>query len=504
MGFSQGKRPSFKSAARWSYVTTWGQQGISGIAMFVLAAFLGPSYFGLVAIAMVYIAFLEMFVIQGYTSAIIQRKDLEAKHLDALFWFIMASSVVFTIISILLSRWWASLNDASELPPIIAALSLLIPIRALTVVQQAILQREMQFKYLAIRANVASIVGGSAGLGLAFAGFGVWSLVGLHLVRHITGLFLLWKLSDWRPRLRFRFADAKDLIVFSLKGFSGGLFTFGWRNGEVMLIGLFFGPAAVGLYRLANRAVELLLNLLTRSLQVVSLPYFSPSQDNPDELQDKFTKCVRLAGALTLPAVGLLVALAPDLLRVLGEDWQAAVGPLRILSLYVVLQTYSLFIGIALVAVGKPHVEASLMAVLGTANVLCTTGAAYLARDSSVFVQISAVAWSRVGVMSFLYVPLKVYSGRRILSGITARGWLEAIFPSLATGIVCMVVAGLMGQMDLLAPLALVPSIFVRLAVAGAIGLLMLYATEPLIRKAYSDGREVVRTAVRRLYATRS
>lgn len=500
----QQARFSFRDATRWSFVMNFGQQGISGLATFILAAILGPGSFGTVAIALVYVSFLEMFVIQGYGSAIIQRKDLESKHLDSLFWFIMGSSMVLGGLSVLLSQWWAHLNNASELPPIIAALSLLIPIRGLTVVQQSVLEREMHFKYLAIRANFASIVGGLAGLAMALAGFGVWSLVGLHLVRYTTGMLLLWKLSGWRPGFRFNFSHAKDLIAFSLKSFSGGIFTFAWRNGEVMLIGLFFGPVAVGLYRLANRAVDLLLSLLTRSLQVVALPYLAPSQDDPRELQERMIKCMRVAGALTLPSVALLVATSADVLTILGKDWTAAVGPVRILSLYVVVQTFTLFIGPALVAAGKPQLEAILMMVLGTANILVASTVALLTKNGTIVMQVDGIAWARVGVMALLYMPLKIYFAKKIMRDISARALLTTILPSLSAGVVALVTVISLDQSGVLSRVPIVVSIIVRLIIGGACALAVLYALEPLVRKVSADSHRALRTMIRRLYVAQS
>src|SRR5579864_5598588 len=142
------QRRSFLNALKWSYTAYWGQQGFTAIFTAILAGLLGPRDFGTVSIALVYIMFLQMFLDQGFMTALIQKKDLGPEHLDAVFWMDQALSLVLIGISILLSGWWAAKNHAPEVAVVISALSLCIPIQGLAVVQTALLNREMDFKSL--------------------------------------------------------------------------------------------------------------------------------------------------------------------------------------------------------------------------------------------------------------------------------------------------------------------------------------------------------------------
>ena len=67
---------TFGGAVRWAVVMNWGQEGLTALMTFVLASILGPKAFGIVVLGLVYIFFIEMFVAQGFISAIVQRKDL--------------------------------------------------------------------------------------------------------------------------------------------------------------------------------------------------------------------------------------------------------------------------------------------------------------------------------------------------------------------------------------------------------------------------------------------
>ena len=99
----ESQRKSFPHAVKWAYASRMGQRCISLLLTFVLASVLGPKNFGTVAMAMAYILFIEMFVAQGMTAAIVQRKELAREHLDSVFWLVLAAGAVLTGASIALS-----------------------------------------------------------------------------------------------------------------------------------------------------------------------------------------------------------------------------------------------------------------------------------------------------------------------------------------------------------------------------------------------------------------
>src|SRR5207244_4599079 len=136
----------FHHALKWAYTMNWGEKGFFALFTFVLASILGPHDFGTVAIAMIYISFIQMFLDQGLFNAIIQRKNLKPEHLDSVFWTNLAACLVLVGLSVAFSAWWAAVNQLPQLALVVCALSFCLPIEALALVQRAILQREMDFR----------------------------------------------------------------------------------------------------------------------------------------------------------------------------------------------------------------------------------------------------------------------------------------------------------------------------------------------------------------------
>jgi|SRR5579864_108234 len=420
---------SFLNALKWSYTANWGQQGFSALFTAILAGLLGPRDFGTVAIALVYVGFLQMFVDQGFVTALIQKKDLKSEHLDAVFWMGQVLSVFLVAVSIVLSGWWASKNHAPGLSIIISALSLCIPIQGLASVQTALLCREMDFKSLSIRANVAVLVSGVVGIGMALVGFRAWALVGQQVIRDSTAALLLWKLSSWRPRFEFSWKHLRELTSFSVSNFAAQLGIFADVQAASVLLGLLFGPVAVGLYKIAERVANGIQGAATSSIQAVSLPEFSRLQDKPEELRKSALACIRLCSASSLPAFAGLAAVSTPLMATIGPKWIPAADALKILSGLNMALMFAYFTGPLLQALSRPHqlaiLEWTRMAV-GSAFVVA---AGFLVRNGTVEAQIAGIAVARFAAGALLVTPVFLYIFMRLCK-ISMRDLILTVIPS--------------------------------------------------------------------------
>jgi len=165
---------SFRHAVKWAYVMQGSEQGLNVLFTFMFAAILGPKDFGTVAMGMAYILFVKLLLEQGFLPALVQRRDLRQKHLDSVFFLNLGVSLLLTVATIGISKWWARVNHLPILASVITALSVTLVLEALTIVQRAVLERDLDFKSFSIRSIVANLAGGAVGLGMALKGYGVW------------------------------------------------------------------------------------------------------------------------------------------------------------------------------------------------------------------------------------------------------------------------------------------------------------------------------------------
>jgi O-antigen/teichoic acid export membrane protein len=475
------KEKSFLNAVKWSYAASLGERAFGAIFAVILAALLGPRDFGIISIAVIYISFLQMFLDQGFVAALIQKKKLEPQHLNSVFWMDLALSFFLVALSILLSRWWAAINHAPQVATIISVLSLCIPIEGMAIVQKTILSREMDFKSLSIRSNASVLVSGVIGIGMAFGGLGVWALVGQQIVRDLSALILLWRLSPWRPRFEFSWPHLKDLMGFSISNFIAQLGIFADLYTGSILLGILFGPVAVGLYRLADRLMNSVLAIATSSIQAVSLPEFSRFQDDPDNLKKSALSCIGLSSSVTLPALSGLAAVSGPLMATIGPKWVAASDVLKVLCILGMVLIFGFFTGPLLQAMARPHRLALLEWARTVVGMLCLVVAGRLVRNGSVTSQIMSIALARFVAGALLATPVFMYILMR-LCRISIRDLAAAVAPSAFASVALVTMITMFQHLGYLSHGK--PSILLvtEIAIGGTVGLIVLLSLDAHLR----------------------
>lgn len=355
----------------WSAIESLSRQVVSLLIFFVLARLLSPQAFGLVALASVFTAFIEIFLDQGFSQAIIQRQDLEPDHLDTAFWTNLGISSLLTLSGIAASSWVADLLHEPDAAPIIQFLSLSFLISAFSSVQQAILQRQFAFKALAVRSVTAIAAGGVVGVTMAVMGLGAWSLVGQRLANGIAQVMTLWWVSHWRPRFRVSRKHFQDLFAFGINVVGSNFLNFFNRRSDDLLIGYFLGSVALGYYTIAYRFLLSATSFLTYPFVSVAFSTFSRLQQDTQQICQSFYKFTQLAAFFSFPFFFGVAALAPQVVETLfGQQWQDSIPVLRILSFIGLLHSISFYNGAIFGAMGKPSWGLKIILLNTIANVI--------------------------------------------------------------------------------------------------------------------------------------
>lgn len=475
-----------------------GRQIVTLVVSAVLAMILGPGAFGVVAMATVYILLLEMLLRQGLVAAIVQRPELEARHLDASFWMTSTASLLLTLVSVVLSGWWASVNDTPQLAGIIQWLSLLLPLRALTIVQEAILRRRMEFKGLAVRTNIAELVGGGVGIAAAFSGMGIWALVAQQIARRASEVVVLWSISGWRPSPHFDRRAARELMGFSSGSFLGALAVFINTRADALLVGLFFGPVAVGLYRFALRFVDLVVDTTVRSLHAVALPELSRLQHDADAFRNRVESLAHISAAVALPALGVLAVGGDSLMRFIGPEWIPAGPALPILCIAGASRVAGLFIGPTLQSLGRPFLQASLSWLVAVMSAGTFTISGLVLADADVSSQVFWIAAFRASVYGLAVAGIAVWVFRSF-AGLGVVRYLTVMAPPVAAALVAFAT----GRLVLLF-LPDDPALLVGASAGSAAAMaaaITLWLVDPNLRRLAGPP---LRVAARRLAAIRS
>jgi O-antigen/teichoic acid export membrane protein len=318
------KRRTISSGA-----VTMSAQGLkfllSLISTVILARLLTPRDFGLVAMVTTITGFLRVFKDAGLSIATVQRERITHAQVSNLFWVNIAVSALGTLIVAAAAPIVARFYQNDRLISVTLLLSTTFLISGSTVQHQALLKRQMRFKALAAIEVGSMTIGVLVGVLMALGGYRYWSLVGSSLSTEIAGLLLTWSVSRWRPQLPTRRSGIGPLLSFGAHRTTGDFIMAVARGSDNLLVGRYYGAAAVGLYSRASVLLVRPLELLLGPINAVFIPALSRLQSHPERYRSTFLRVYEAIALTTFFSGALTLALArPLTLVLLGPKWEQA------------------------------------------------------------------------------------------------------------------------------------------------------------------------------------
>lgn len=333
-----------------------GRLAANYVVMLVLALMLAPRDFGVVSLAVSWVAFMTVFCELGFSAALIQRTRITEGHLSTTFALNVGLGSMLTALGVLLSWPLADFFRIPGAQPVFAVLSAGFLINAFSITQVALAQRELRFRDLAIRDTVAATVGGVVGIAVAYMGWGIWALVTQTLVTMVSATVLLWRLSEWRPRAdQISLDAAQQLWGYGSRIFAFNILKYFAQNGDKLLIGYLTNPGVLGGYTVAYRLVVYPVATFTGAIGNYLFPRLSQLKDDFDVARTLYLDVTRTTNTLLLPIMAACATLAPLLVPVtLGAKWIEIVPLIQLFALVAVVQTWLSPLGQLMKAMDRP------------------------------------------------------------------------------------------------------------------------------------------------------
>ncbi|HZH28849.1 MAG TPA: lipopolysaccharide biosynthesis protein [Azospirillaceae bacterium] len=429
-------RDKVLEGAFWASLEGWGRQFASLVVFVLLARLLTPVEVGLFAMVAIVLAAVQTILDEGLTEVLVQREHLEREHLDSAFWLVVGVSLALCGLTALLADPIAQLFDQPGIAPLIAAASLAPLLAGLSGVHQGLLRRRMDYRLLMVRSMAGVVAGGVAGVAMAWQGFGAWALVAQQVVDRLVGGLVLWCSTDWRPRLSFSWRHARDLMPFSAYLAATRVVNFTSKQVDRYLIGLFMGPAVLGIYNIALRVSDTAYALLAQGLSNIGLNVFARLQKQPAKLREALVTAAELSNLFAMPAFLGLAVVAPNLVAVVfGPAWVEAGPILSVLALLGIPAMFSTFAGALMRALGTTRLLLWLLILSAVTNILVVVG--------TVGYGLFAVA---VGILvrNLCFIPLYLLIQKR-LTGVSPLAHLARSAPGLAAAVGMAVVVWWIG-----------------------------------------------------------
>lgn len=326
-------RQSIRSSSKWLVSTNLSNQFMQFVFGIILARLLVPADFGMVVTIQIFTGFVGLIASGGMGQALIQAKKVDDIDFQVVFTIQLAIGLVIYTTFFLMAPWFVDwFNDPlyQDLLRISAISFLLRPFIQLHTIW---LQREMQFKRMATRTLIGSLVGGGISILMASTGFGVWSLILGGLFGNLLTIPLLFRLTPLKPYLNFRLDIARRHSSFGIKFTLNDLISYLRRQTSNFIISRLAGPSMVGLFNKGDSLAKLPFTVISTPIYQPVFRIMSASQDNPDKIKYLFYKMISLLMLYTLPLyAGMWWLAEPFITVVYGEHWRASAVPLEILA----------------------------------------------------------------------------------------------------------------------------------------------------------------------------
>jgi len=406
----------------WAFLGTAGTRLVSLAATVVLVRLLGPVEFGLLAFALVIIAYAETVGDLGAGMALIywpgRRDD--------------AAQVTFCVSLLMAVVWFALLqltapalaaflgNPAGE--PVLRVLAWVFPLKALGATHEALAKKDLGFKALLVPETAMAIGKAALAAGLALAGHGVWSLVFAHLAGLSLYSLLVWRVVPWRPGWRWPRGLLGPMLRYGRGLVAVNVLAAVVHHVDFVIVARMLGTATLGFYQVAYRIPEVTITMLMRTVSKVLFPVFSKVHARAHSLREPYLAALRYVSLFTVPAAMGILLLAEPLVRVLFTGaWAPAIPILRAIAVYTMLRALGTHAGDVLKATGR----SGLLAGLGVAKAAVLVPVLILAGRQGA----AAVAVALAGVTAFTMLLNLAVVCR--LTGTSALAVLEALRPSL-------------------------------------------------------------------------
>jgi teichuronic acid exporter len=342
------------TAFKWMLIGKISNQFIGFVLTVILARLLFPEDFGLLAMIVAFSSLVSGFVNLGFSSAIIQAKQIDEKELSSVFYLNICIGLILAFIFFLSSSFIANFYNDSRLINISKVFSITFVINSLGLVSLALLEKELKFKQIMYINIISGFSSGIIGVILAFSGYGVWSILIQSLFNEFFKSILAIYFSKYIPLLYFKFQCLKKLWGFGAPLFLSGLINSIFSKIDYLIIGKFFPAALLGLLYRAKSFRTLIIRYTTESLGKVLFPVFSKKQDDIVWISNTVTLSLKLSFYLILFFSILLFTIGEEMFIILfSEKWLGAVPYFKILILSSVTFPMISILGNVLIGLGK-------------------------------------------------------------------------------------------------------------------------------------------------------
>ena len=353
---------SMAVGAGWMILLRLADRGVGLVSLAVLARLLLPEDFGLIALAVSFIALIDMLGQFGVEVALIQNQHAERRHYDSAWTVNLVTAVVISALLVLLAGRASAFFGEPRVEWIIDWLALANVIRALENIGVVDFRKRLEFHKEFTYLMTVRLTSTAVTLLIAIYWREYWALVAGAVAQAAIRAGVSYVVSAYRPRISR--AGLGDIFHFSkwmlVQNVIHGLN----EKATALVIGRLSNASALAHYSVAYEISNLATTELAAPIRRALLPGLAIMAGDVRALRDGFIRTIAVIALIGLPVPVGIALTAPWIVAVLlGPNWSAAVPLIQVLALHGILRTLGTGSSVVYLAVGKPRITALLSAM---------------------------------------------------------------------------------------------------------------------------------------------
>ncbi|MFQ6028987.1 MAG: lipopolysaccharide biosynthesis protein [Dehalococcoidia bacterium] len=415
-------------AGFWAMVMRVALAVANAAKMIVLARILAPGDFGLMGIAMLVLALMDIFTRTGFKAALVQQKEDIKPYLNTAWTIEVLRNLVLAGGLVLAAPLIARFFDTPDASLIIRVMTLSLVLAGLNNIAIIYFLKELEFHRQFLHRFAFAGVEVVVAIVLALILHSVWALVWGALAGSVAQLLASYFLHSYRPRPAFDWTKAKELYGYGKWIFGTGILSYLMLHLDQLVVGKFLGVASLGFYRMAYNVSQMTGNEIRNVVNQVAFPAYSKLQEEMGRMRNAYLETVQWISFLTFPTMAGLFMVSEEFVHVvLGDKWVPMIATLQVLILWGLVGSIGGTRRPVFEAVGRPDISTKL--VLATTITL-----AAVVYPMTLWWGIAGTALA-VLVSSLLFYPVGLVLVLNILN-CPVVSYMKAMFaPTLCTGV---------------------------------------------------------------------
>lgn len=336
----------------WMVAMRWSIRGIGLVSTVIMARLLTPADFGIVAMAMLVVGFLEVLSSFGIDLALIRNTEAQRSHFDTAWTFKILQGLMVALIIVALTPAMVAYFSEERLTPVAWLLALAVFINGFENIGIVAFRKELDFARDFKFAVITKLSSFFITVTLAVLLRNYWALVAGVVAGRVIGVIISYKVHPFRPRLSF--AAASELWSFSKWMVLVSIANHIHLKVDQFIVGGGHSSARMGHYNVASELAFMPSAELIIPISRALLPGYAKLQSEPQRLAAAFFKVLGMVALLAFPASLGLMAVSDGFVRVvLGDKWLAAIPVIEQLAIAGIAMSFASITSNLLIAIGR-------------------------------------------------------------------------------------------------------------------------------------------------------